>query len=321
MPLGVCACGAVFACDVTGHNLGTAMSEALVAACDGDWDAAWELLPEEDYLERQVHQYDPETHLIIHGAVYQGRRIAGTLLFIRLHKQVPLRQRRREPPPETASPPPEQRKRSLSKQEVEALVAAYDLAPLLAAAKEGKKILRDLQRLLYSADPLLLRRAAEALGRVSSVVAQSDPGSVARLLQGLFSSITDTAASSWGAVDAVGEILASRPEFCSPFLPQLIQLSLNPSFLEGVLRALGRIAEEKADLLHGLSSRMLPFLTHPLPGVRGAAALLLGHLKAGAAREDLETLREDGAVIDIYRNGAMEKKTVAQLATESLRKI
>ena len=66
---------------------------------------------------------------------------------------------------------------------------------------------------------------------------------------------------------------------------------------------------------------MLPFLTHPLPGVRGAAALLLGNLKAGAAREALETLLKDGAVIDIYRNGAMEKKAVAQLAMESLSKI
>jgi hypothetical protein len=36
MPLGACSCGAVYACDVTGHNLGAAMIEALVAACDGD---------------------------------------------------------------------------------------------------------------------------------------------------------------------------------------------------------------------------------------------------------------------------------------------
>jgi len=38
MPLGTCSCGAVYACDVTGHNLGSAMIEALVHACTGDWD-------------------------------------------------------------------------------------------------------------------------------------------------------------------------------------------------------------------------------------------------------------------------------------------
>ena len=46
MPVGACKCGAVYTCDVTGHNLGTAMSEALVFACNGDWDLAWDLLPD-----------------------------------------------------------------------------------------------------------------------------------------------------------------------------------------------------------------------------------------------------------------------------------
>ena len=61
MPLGRCSCGAVYVCDVIGHNLGTAMSEALVSSCDGDWDHAWDLLPEEDYKEALVHDYDLET--------------------------------------------------------------------------------------------------------------------------------------------------------------------------------------------------------------------------------------------------------------------
>ncbi|MEW6667740.1 MAG: DVU0298 family protein [Thermodesulfobacteriota bacterium] len=320
MPMGLCACGAVFACDVTGHNLGTALSEALVAACGGDWDAAWDLLPEEDYQERQVHHYDPETHLIIHGGVHQGRRIAGTLLFIRLQKQAPPPQK-----PEAPSPPvsalPKGRK-SFSKKEVEALVAAYKLEPLVAAAEGDRRILRDLKRLLYSADPLLLRRAAEALGKVSAVIARSDPGPVTRLLQGLFSSVTDTAASSWGAIDAIGEVMASRPELCPQFLPQLIRLSRIPSFLESVLRALGRISESSADLHQDLGHRMLlPLLSHPAPGVRGAAAAILGNMKAVAARPTLRTLCDDLAEVDIYRNGVLEKTTVGRLAMEALGKV
>jgi hypothetical protein len=319
MPLGSCACGAVFACDVTGHSLGTAMSEALVAACGGDWDAAWDLLPEEDYQEKQVHHYDAETHLIIHGGVHQGRRIAGTLLFIRLQKQAaPLQRQRDLSPPASVSA---RGKRSFSRKEVEALVAAYDLGPLLVAAEEDRRILQDLKRLLYSADPLLRWRAAEALGSVSAVIARYDPGAVTRLLQGLFSSVTDTAASSWGAINAIGEILASRPESFSGFLPQLVQISRTPSFVEEVLRALGRIAESGADLLKEVASRMLPLLAHPAPGVRGYAAVLLGNLKAGAARETLEKLRDDEAEIDVYRHGVMEKKTVGQLALEALSRI
>ena len=62
MPVGACECGAVYTCDVTGHNLGTAMIEALVFACNGDWDLAWDLLPEEDYLVAEVEEYDYPSH-------------------------------------------------------------------------------------------------------------------------------------------------------------------------------------------------------------------------------------------------------------------
>ena len=88
MPVGACSCGAVYACDVTGHNLGTAMIEALVFSCNGDWDLAWDLLPEEDYLESQVTNYDCESHLIVHGNAYGGRHIRGTLYFIKLHDDI-----------------------------------------------------------------------------------------------------------------------------------------------------------------------------------------------------------------------------------------
>jgi hypothetical protein len=317
MPLGSCSCGAAFACDVTGHNLGTAMSEALVSACQGDWDSAWELLPEEDYLEKQVRNYDYETHQIIHGGVYQGRRIGGTLLFIRLQKPVT----NIEKPP----PPPSSRaakgKRSLSKKEVEDLVEDYDAGPLLEAAAQDKRILRDVRRLLYSADPLLRCRAADLLGQVSAVIARADPIPVTRLLQGLFSSVMDTAASSWGALDAIGEIIRRQPERFSGFIPQLVQISRNRSFLEGVLQALGKIAEADSDLLRGTSYQIAALLDDAEPGVRGYAAILLGNLKAAEAIGALEKLSRDPAMIAVYRNGMIEKKSVGQLAAEALAKI
>ena len=88
MPVGACDCGAVYACDVTGHNLGTAMIEALVLGCDGDWDLAWDLLPEEDYLTEEVTDYDYESHLVVHSRAYEGRNIRGVLYFIRLHRDI-----------------------------------------------------------------------------------------------------------------------------------------------------------------------------------------------------------------------------------------
>ena len=48
MPVGRCQCGATYACDVTGHDLGNAMIEALVLSCNDDWNRAWDRDPAAD---------------------------------------------------------------------------------------------------------------------------------------------------------------------------------------------------------------------------------------------------------------------------------
>jgi hypothetical protein len=325
MPMGVCSCGAVYSCDVTGHNLGSAMIEALVHACTGDWDCAWDLTPDQDYLDKQLKNYDFETHHIIHAGVYEGRRIAGVLYFIRLNKPLvakasPVRPDR-PVSPDSGSAAPKTRRRASSKQEVEDLIRNFDLAPLLDMASQDKRLLRDVQRVLYSADKLFRWRAAEALGKLCAVIAPKDPGAISKLLQGLFTSVSDTAASSWGSVDAIGEIISALPDHFSGFLPQLVQISRDPALLPEVLRAMGKIGETRPDLLRRFSYPMIPLLRHPASEVRGYAAILLGSLKAHEAKEDLTKLKEDRTEIDIYRNGQIEKTTLHQLATESLAKL
>jgi hypothetical protein len=325
MPLGACSCGAVYACDVTGHNLGSAMIEALVHACDGDWDCAWDLTPDQDYMDQQVKSYDLETHHIIPGGVYEGRRIAGVLYFIRLNK--PMAVKALPGQPETPVSPHARTssskipRKSFTKQEVEALVKRYDLEPLLEMAAQDNRIIRDLKRLLYSADKLLRWRAAEALGKASAVIAQKESAVISKLLQGLFTSVSDTAASSWGSVDAIGEIISSLPNHFSGFIPQLVQLSRDPSLLPEVLRAMGKIGEAQPDLLRRFSHPMLPLLHDPHPEVRGYAAMLLGHLKAFEAKEDLIKLQQDTNDIEIYRAGELQKTTIEQIAAESLSRL
>ncbi len=146
MPLGRCTCGAVYSFDVTGHNLGNAMINALVHACQGNWDMAWDLSPEEDYIEKQVDHYDYETHLIVHSSAFRGRRIAGTLFFIKINQATPQAEKAVSKPLPVSPRRPALLKR-LTKDQVEECVRAYDLVPLLAVAEDDKKILRDLRRL------------------------------------------------------------------------------------------------------------------------------------------------------------------------------
>lgn len=325
MPLGSCSCGAVYACDVTGHNLGSAMIEALVYACGGDWDCAWDLTPDQDYLDKQVKNYDFETHHIIHGGVYEGRRITGVLYFIRLHKPIAGKSLPFRPVkpvfPGSGTSPNRTPGRSSARQEVEDLIRSYDLEPILEMAAQDKRLLRDVKRILYSADRLLRWRAAEVLGKVSAVIAQKDPGAISKLLQGLFTSVSDTAASSWGSLDAIGEIIGSLPDHFAGLIPQLVQLSRDHSLLPEVLRAMGKIGETRPDLLRRFSHSMIPLLRDSDSEVRGYAAILLGHLKAYEAKEDLIKLKEDITAIEIYRTGQLEKTTLERIAAESLARL
>jgi HEAT repeat protein len=328
MPVGACTCGAVYACDVTGHNLGAAMSEALVLACDGEWDLAWDLLPEEDYLEKEVSNYDDETHLIVHSSAYQGRQVSGKLYFIRLHKDIRdvteegVRKRLEKPTPAPYRHAPRRReKRSFTKKEVESLVRAYDVESILSLAEKDTRILPDLRRLLYSVDSLLRWRTADILGKVAALIANRDPGAISKLLRGLFTSIADTAASSWGAVDAIGEIITNRPELFAGYLPELVQLTRDKALLPEVLRALGNIAEAHPDLMRKSTFRLVPLLSDPDPEIRAYTTILFGNLRGHEAKEDLARLKEDKATIDIYRSGALEKKTIGEIATESLEKL
>jgi hypothetical protein len=51
---GKCECGAVYVYDRGGHNLGEAYVDAMAYACNGDWDKAWSLVPDEDYEVREL---------------------------------------------------------------------------------------------------------------------------------------------------------------------------------------------------------------------------------------------------------------------------
>lgn len=58
---GKCSCGAVYGCDESGKNLGEVHMDTLVFLCEGDWDRAQQLIPEEDY-EEVIRDFDSRGH-------------------------------------------------------------------------------------------------------------------------------------------------------------------------------------------------------------------------------------------------------------------
>jgi HEAT repeat protein len=207
------------------------------------------------------------------------------------------------------------------KKEIEDLVKQFRLDPILSIAREDKRIIRHLQRLLYSGDDLFRQRAAEILGQVSAVIAETDSGAISKLLQRLFTSVMDTAASSWGAFEAIGEIISHKTELFAGYIPQLYQFFDDKRQRAQALQAIGKIAKSRPDLIVKARTFFIPFLRDPDPFVRGYTTWLLGNLGADEALKDLEKLRDESHEIDIYENGKLEKKTVGQVALEALEKL
>jgi hypothetical protein len=306
------------------------MIEALVFGCDMDWDLAWSLLPEEDYRQEIVEHYDYVRHLIVPGGFMDSRRISGVLFFVRLHEDVlevsadGVRKRLERARPAPVSPKPRSprpRTSTLSKEKVQALVREYQVEPVLAVASQDKKLIRNLQRLIYSGDDLFRKRAAEILGRACAIIAEENPGAVSKLLQGLFYAISDTAAFTWGAFEAIGEIISHRSDLFAGYVAQLYQFLADETRRAQALQAIGRVALARPDLLRKHTFHFFTYLDDPDPAVRGYAAWLMGNLGAHEARGDLEKLLDQTQELHIYVNGNLEKTGVGQLASEALKKM
>lgn len=76
---GQCSCGAHFAVDPTARNGGAVLLQALVQACEGDWDRALTLSPGVDFEEGFLGRYNSLKHAV-------GGTAFGTIYFVRLIK-------------------------------------------------------------------------------------------------------------------------------------------------------------------------------------------------------------------------------------------
>lgn len=336
-PVGNCQCGAVYACDSTGHNVGAAMVETLVHACGDNWDLAWELMPEDDYLTGRVENYDEVTHQVVDIKNIDGRPVRGVLYFIRLHTEMSelahrLKEKKAIQHDTVVSPthpattmevePPLDKKRirlKATKQTVRDLVDRSDVDALVKLCLDDKKTLRLLQRLLYDPTEENRWRIAWIIGRVSARVANREPGQVSELLHRLFEACSDSAATPWGMVETIGYIISGRPDIFGAFTRYLLRYLGEPSTQVQVLCALGEIALNRPDLIRDTPFyNLFHFLKHPAPQVRGQIARLFGRIKATEVVLQLMALKDDHAELIIQEAGEAISTTVAAEAAKAV---
>lgn len=335
-PIGTCECGAVYVSDATGHNIGAAMVECLVSACNNQWDLAWELIPEDDYLTGTLENYDEVTHQVVPKRNLDGRAVRGVLYFVRLHKEMVELVKRYEhklsadqPEGQTVTAPaiepardPKRIKKRADKQVVKQLAEARDIEALVDLYFDDRKVLRYLQRLLYEPDTGARYRIAWVLGQVCGRVATREPGPVADLLHRLFEACSDSAASSWGMVETIGAIIAARPDIYGAFTRHLFNFMGDPGTREAVLWGLGEIAATRPDLIRKTPFYSLfPVLNHSDPVLRGLTLRLLGRIQAKEAGFQMLGLQHDTSPVTLYEQGVPLATTVAELSALATRTI
>ncbi|MFH1148807.1 MAG: HEAT repeat domain-containing protein [Pseudomonadota bacterium] len=320
--MGRCLCGAVYACDVTGHNLGAALIDAMALAAGGDQNLMWQVEPERDYIEDRIENYDYKEHLVSDLKTGQFRAV---LIFVRLSDEIrPAFEEKVQKTfnkTKTTQPIKERPVRSpaFSKLKVQKLVEENKKAEILSLAAQDTRVLSALQRLLYTPDIAVRWQIIALIGETAAHVSSYRPEEVANFLRRLCSSASDSAATSWGFLEAIGEIIADRIDRFSGFIPPLFSILKDESSRTAALWAIGRIAEQGSDYI-----RVLPFLgiiellRSPDPLVRGHAAWALGRIRAKEAAGELKKLREDSARVTIYDRGSLVDKTVGEIAVEAI---
>ena len=337
--LGECQCGAVYTSDPTGFNVGSAMVECMVAACDDNADLAFDLDPDVDYLSDRIDHYNEVDHYVYESGTTDGRMIRGVLYFIRLNKDVAHLSKRIDghkknkaekiqstaissfvPPELEPLPDPAVKQKRVKKTEVAKWVKDGNIDALVAAGMDNSRTLRFIQRLLYDPSEEQRYKIAYTMGQVCRRISTRKPGHVSDLLHRMYESTTDSAATHWGVFETVGYVIAMRADIFGAFARHLLLHRNVPTSRVHVLWALGTIAEQSPDVIRATPIySVFDMVSHIDPETRGQAVRVFGRINAMEVRSQIEALIDDDAELTVNEKGLPIKTTVGHLAKEALK--
>ncbi|OKY76218.1 MAG: PBS lyase [Desulfobulbaceae bacterium DB1] len=335
--VGNCQCGAVYTSDPTGFNVGAAMVECMIYACDENPDLAWELVADDDFLTGRIDNYDEVTHQVYEFKNVDGRRVAGVLYFIRLTRDLADLSKRlkhhKEKTDEVTSKPmaklvvppleperdPKRKKKRADKSKIKELVFSGNIDALVDFCFDDMKTLRFMLRLLYDPDEGKRWYCAQVIGQVCARLSTRKPGVVSDMLHRLYESCTDSASTHWGLLEAIGSIIAARPDIFGGFARHLLMYRGVPTSRALVLWAMGTIAETSPEVVRNTPIySVFSSVNDPDPLIRGQAIRLFGRINAVELKSKIEEQVNDSAPLTVYEKGLPEHTTVGRLAHEAL---
>jgi hypothetical protein len=324
-PVGACShCGAVYAFDVTGHNLGSAFIEALLFACNEDDYLAFSLSYGDDYTDAVIGNYDIYTHTVVPEKIYNDRYVRGALVFVRLYEQFleatgeKVKEKLKYVTPIVKT---KLRSDKFSREAVQRYIAENNLAGLVSLAEEDSRVLNELQRMLFTPDERLRWKIVHFLGEVCRQVSEKRPDLVSKLITKLLQNSADSGASAWGALEAVGTIISANPPLFREFTRPLLSFISQQNVQREVTWSIGKIAAADPGLVKLAFRGLVSFLDSTDPVLRGYASWALGNIGFNDVAQQLKNLEADDNKLSISRDGDLQETTVGELAHEALRKI
>jgi len=316
---GLCECGAVFVLDETGFSRGSAFLSALYSACAGDTELALSLIPDEDYQEIWIENYDPVTHKVIGEPIYEGRKIRGALCFLKLTEDLEdLKGKERKKifskEEDLLQIDLDKFKKRLSRTEAERLLLEDKMEELLYFTLAEPLNLNTLQKLLYHPDETLRKKTAYLLGLSAGHLVKREPQRIHDLIRRLLYASADSAASPWGALEAVGEILRETGETFDYFVKNLLAFLLYPEYETSTLYALLRIAEKNpSSLKRGPYLRLLSLFPKGKPLSQALIIKIFIHLESPELLSYKKYLKPERVKLYDYQNFTLKEEDIKNL--------
>lgn len=193
----------------------------------------------------------------------------------------------------------------------------------------ARQAVNPLFSLLLSTDPKVKWPAITALGGVIANLARQDMESARVMMRRLMWQLNDESGGiGWGCPETLGEAMACHEGLAQEYAHVLTSYVMEAgNFLEyeplqeGALWGIGRVSQVRPHRVRAAVPHLLNFLASRRAAVRGLAVWTLGLLGAGEGSSQIRSLLNDGAQVEIYRDGELRTLTVRELSREALAKI
>ena len=216
------------------------------------------------------------------------------------------------------------------REQLEQLLSSPDFATALPRLELPlRKAASALLSLLPHRNALVRWRAATGLGLLMARLAERDPEAARDRMRRLMWSLNEESGNcAWGAAEAMAEAMARSGPLAAEFAHVLVAYIIPEGpFLEygpllaGAVWGIGRVAEERPELVRHAGPYLQALLDSPDAGVRGLAAEALGILGEGEGRPGLEGLLSDANEYESFKGENLVTRTVSEAARESLDRI